>query len=74
MDTEAGGRGKKGGNKGGGKGGGEDQRSTEEKLKSVMERYAKIKGTPEEAEKKPKLEQREKRLRAKLAEEGAKKA
>lgn len=44
-----------------------NKKSLDEKLKSVQEKSAKMKGTPEAAEKLPKLEAREKRLRAKMA-------
>ena len=51
-----------------------NKQSLDEKLKAVMDRSAKLKGSPGAAEKMPKLEEREKRLRAKIAEKAEKKA
>jgi hypothetical protein len=48
--------------------------SLEERLKAVTEKIAKVKGKPEAAEKMPKLLEREKKLRAKMASQGGKKA
>ena len=52
----------------------EDKRSLDEKLKTITEKIAKFKGKPEAAEKMPKLLEREKKLRAKMADKGEKKA
>lgn len=70
MDAKAAGGGKKR-RKTRGK---ETTKSLDEKLKAVMDRSAKMKGTPEATEKMPKLEAREKRLRAKMAEKAGKTA
>ncbi|MBA3810179.1 MAG: hypothetical protein H0X27_00740 [Caulobacteraceae bacterium] len=51
-----------------------NKKSLDEKLKSVQDKSAKMRGTPEAAEKLPKLEAREKRLRAKMAGAAEKKA
>ena len=52
----------------------ENELSLDEKLKAVMEKIAKFKGKPEAAEKMPKLLEREKNLRARMAAKGEKKA
>lgn len=66
MEEKAAGRNQKGG-----KNRNKEKKSLDERLKSVMDKSAKTKGTPEAAEKMPKLEAREKKIRAKIA-EGAK--
>lgn len=52
----------------------ENEQSLDEKLKATMEKIAKFKGKPEAAEKMPKLLEREKKLRARMAGKGEKKA
>ena len=47
--------------------------SLEERLKAVSDKIAKLKGKPKEAERMPKLQEREKSLRAKIAGQGGKK-